>query len=111
MNYQKIILIGNATAAAKVEKPKGKTAYADLTVAVSRGREETDFFPVRAFAELTEVGAGIKKGAKVVVEGRVEINHYVSQDGQPFKTIRVIADALRLIYQPGSKEPKQKGRK
>ena len=97
MDYQKIILVGNATAGAKVEKPEGKTAYADFTVAVSRGREETDFFPVRCFGKLVEGATKIKKGAKVLVEGRVEINRFVPEEGQPRKTIRVKADALRVI--------------
>ena len=102
MNYQKIILVGNATNAAKVEKSKGKTAYADLTVAVRRNREKTDFFPVRAFGRLAEASSGIGKGAKVLVEGRVEIDRFVPEQGEPRRTIRVLADQIRVIQQPGS---------
>ena len=45
MNYQKILLVGNATGDAVVKKPQGKTAYADFTVAVNRTQDQTDFFP------------------------------------------------------------------
>jgi single stranded DNA-binding protein len=97
MDYQKIILIGNATDAAKLEQSEGKTAYADFTVAVRRNREETDFFPVRAFDTLAEKAANVKKGAKVLVEGRVEIDRFLPEGGQPRKTVRVLADAVLVI--------------
>ena len=102
MDYQKIILVGNATDAAKVEKSEGKTPYADFTVAVRRNREETDFFPVRAFGRLAEGVARIGKGARVLVEGRVEIDRFIPEQGEPRKTIRVLADAVRFIQQTGS---------
>ena len=102
MDYQKIILVGNATDAAKVGKSEGKTPYTDFTMAVSRNREETDFFPVRAFGRLAEGAARIGKGAKVLVEGRVEIDRFIPTEGEPRKTIRVLADAVRFIQQTGS---------
>ena len=97
MNYQKIILVGNATDAAKAAKPEGKTAYTDVTVAVSRNREEADFFPVRAFGELADVAAKIEKGARVLVEGRVEIARYSPKEGETRTTVRVLADAVRFL--------------
>ncbi|MFQ5850977.1 MAG: single-stranded DNA-binding protein [Candidatus Binatia bacterium] len=96
MNYQKIILVGNATDAAKVAKPEGKTAYADVTVAVNRSHEEADFFPVRAFGKLVDVVAKIEKGAKVLVEGRVQIDRYSPEEGETRTTVRVLADTIRL---------------
>ncbi len=97
MDYQKIILVGNTTDAAKVEQPEDKTAYADFTVAVSRAREETDFFPVRAFGKLADVAAKIEKGAKVLVEGRVEIDRFTPEEGEARTTVRVLADAIRML--------------
>ena len=97
MDYQKIILVGNATDAAKGEKPEGKTAYADLTVAVSRSREETDFFPVRTFGKQAELAAHVEKGSKVLVEGRVEIGTYSPKEGETRKTVRVLANTIRLL--------------
>jgi single-strand DNA-binding protein len=99
MDYQKIILVGNATGAARVEQAKGKTAYADFTVAVSRSRNATDFFPVRCFGKLAEPAARIKKGTKVIVEGRVEIDRFIPKQGEPRKTVRVLADAVRVVLQ------------
>jgi single-strand DNA-binding protein len=101
MNYQRLILVGNATGAARVQQAEGKTAYADFTVAVSRNRKEADFFPVRAFGKLTEGAARIEKGSLVLVEGRVEIDRFVSEEGEPRTTVRVLADGLRLLQRPG----------
>jgi single-strand DNA-binding protein len=101
MNYQRLILVGNATGAARVERAEGKTAYADFTVAVNRNRETADYFPVRAFGRLTESAAKIEKGGLVLVEGRVEIDRFAPEEGEPRTTIRVLADGLRLLQQPG----------
>ena len=97
MSYQKFIFIGNATGAAKVEKPEGKTAYADFTVAVSRNRDEADFFPVRVFGPQAEAAAKIDKGARVLVEGRVEINRFTPEEGEPRLTIRVLGSTVSRL--------------
>ena len=101
MTYQKLILVGNATGAARTKESEGKTAYADFTVAVNRNREKADFFPVRAFGRLTEGAARIEKGSLVLVEGRVEIDRFEPKEGEPRTTVRVLADGLRLLQRPG----------
>ena len=101
MNYQKLLLVGNAVSPARVERAEGKTAYADFVLAVSRNRKEADFFPVRAFGSLTEGAARIEKGGLVLVEGRLEINRFVPNEGEPRTTVRVLADTLRLLQRPG----------
>ena len=101
MNYQKLIVLGNCTGPASVERPEGKTAYADFTVAVNRNREKADFFPVRAFGKLTEGAARIEKGSLVLVDGRIEIDRFESKEGEPRTSVRVLADGLRLLQRPG----------
>lgn len=97
MDYQKLILVGNATEAVEVNEPEGKTPYADFTVAVSRGKDKTDFFPVRAFDKLAQQASKIEKGSKVLVEGRVEIGRFEPEDGEPKTTVRVVADRMRYL--------------
>ena len=101
MNYQKLFLVGNATGAARVERAEGKTAYADFTVAVNRNRETADYFPVRVFRGLVEPAAMIEKGSLVLVEGRLEIDRFVPEEGEPRTTVRVLGDGLRLLQRPG----------
>lgn len=97
-DYQKIILAGNATAAAVVKNPEDKTPYADFDLAVGRRGEGADYFPVRAFGKLAEdVVSRIEKGSHVLVDGRVEIDRFTPEDGEPRKTIRVVADQIRFL--------------
>jgi single-strand DNA-binding protein len=97
MDYQKLILVGNATKDAEVKQPKDKTAYADFTLAVSRTKEQKTFFPVRVFGKLAETCEMVKKGAKVLVEGKLDISEYTDQEGQKRMTFRVLADTYRLL--------------
>ena len=97
MDYQKIILVGNTTKDAEVKRSEGKKAYADLTLAVSRNKEQTTFFPIRVFGKLAEACRDVKKGAKVLVEGRLDISDYLDPEGQKRMTFRVVADAYRLL--------------
>ncbi|MCG3209252.1 MAG: Single-stranded DNA-binding protein [Anaerolineae bacterium] len=98
MDYQKLILMGNTTAVPKVQTPEGKTAFADFRLAVSRGPEgETDFFPVRVFGKLAEVVATVKKGTRLLVEGRIELNQYTPEGGQPRLTVRVLVNTVQFI--------------
>jgi len=106
MDYQKLVLVGNATKDAEVQQPKDKTAYADFTLAVSRTKEQTTFFPVRVFGKLAETCEMVKKGAKVLVEGRLDISEYTDEEGQKRMTFRVLADTYRLL----SKTKKTKGK-
>jgi single stranded DNA-binding protein len=104
MTYQRIILVGNATRAAKVEQSEGKMAYSDFTLAVDRNREQADFFPVRVFRDLVEPAARIEKGSLVLVEGRVEIDRFVPKQGEPRTTVRVLGETIRLLQQPDQTE-------
>jgi single stranded DNA-binding protein len=98
MMYQKIVLIGNATTAAQVSQPEGKTAYADFTVAVNRAQGQgADFFPCRVFGKLAEGATKIEKGALVLVEGRLEIGKYTPPEGQPRTTVRVLANYVQRM--------------
>jgi single-strand DNA-binding protein len=113
MDYQKIILVGNATKDAEVKQPEGKTAYAYFTLAVSRTKEQTTFFPVRLFGKLAETCEIVKKGTKVLVEGRLDISEYTNEEDQKRMTFRVLADTYRLLSKTkkaSSKAKKTKGK-
>ena len=57
IDYSKLIILGNLTRDAEVKQAKDSEArYADFTVAVSRNKkkDETTFYPIRAFGKLGE---------------------------------------------------------
>lgn len=101
MDYQKITvsLIGNATKDAEVKAARESgNVYSDFTVAVKdRQTKETHYFPVRCFGKLAESVRNIKKGAKLFVEGELELNAFDGQDGKKQMTFRVLANAYRLL--------------
>ena len=76
MNYQKLIIAGNATADPELKTSKDeKTTYIRFNVGVSDGKDKTTFFPVVVFGEYGEtVAEFVRKGSQVLVEGRARIS-------------------------------------
>jgi len=54
-------------------------------------------FPVRVFGKLAEICEKVKKGAKVLVEGKLDISGYTDQEGQKRTAIPVLALSSRGI--------------
>lgn len=90
MDYQKLIIAGNATSDAERHTSKdGKVAYTNFSVGVSHGKDASTYFPVTVFGKHGEaVAKYITKGRQVLVEGRVE----VSEKGR----FNVVAD--RVVF-------------
>jgi single stranded DNA-binding protein len=100
MDYQRIAvsLIGNATkdGAVKAARESGHV-YGDFTLAVRDKQKETHFFPVRCFGKLAESVTNIRKGAKVFVDGELELGAFDGEDGKKQVTFRVLANAYRIL--------------
>ena len=75
MNYQKLVLAGNATADAQQNKSKkGDVAYTTFSLGVNDAKNRANFFPIVAFGKLGEAAIKhITKGRQLLVEGRVEV--------------------------------------
>ena len=102
MNYQKLILSGNATNdAQRLKSKKGDIAYTTFNVGVGDGKDKTTFFPVTVFGKHGDaVAEYLTKGRQVLVEGRIE----VSSTGRH----NVVADTVRLGASPMEKKPTKK---
>ncbi|MCI0558946.1 MAG: single-stranded DNA-binding protein [Nitrososphaera sp.] len=76
MNYQKLIIVGNATDDAQWLKSKtGKVSFTTFSVAVNDSKDRTTFFPVAVFGKYGEaVAKHITKGRRVLVEGRISVS-------------------------------------
>ena len=100
MNYQKLILVGNATKSAQQRKSeKGDVTYTTFNVAVGGPKDRVVFFPVSAFDKLGEMAAQyVTKGRQVLVEGRID----VSTSGR----YNVVAE--RVVLGPSVKETAKK---
>lgn len=84
----KVFLSGNLTRDPEVRyTPSGK-AYTKMGIAVQRrfknadGQYDVDFFNMVAWEKTAEFcGRYLKKGSKVLVEGRIQTSNYEGKDG------------------------------
>ena len=76
MDYQRIIIVGNATRDAERRTSKsGEVDYTTFSVGVSDGRDRTTYFPITVFGRSVEaVATYVTKGMQVLVEGRVDVD-------------------------------------
>lgn len=96
MNYQKLILVGNATNDAERKTSKNNLSYTTFGVGVSDAKNNATFFKIAVFGKLGEaVTAYVKKGREVLVEGRIQ----VGENGR----FNVIADQVKFGPSPAEK--------
>ena len=102
MDYQKIILLGNATQNAKQQKSKkGDVTFTTFSLGTGDGKDETTFFPVVAFGDLgKKVATHIVKGQQLLIEGRINVNEK--------NRFNVIASQIRL---GSTSKPKKSSKK
>jgi len=76
MNYQKLIIAGNATKDAQSRQSRsGEKTFTTFDVGLSDGKDKTTYFPVVVFGKQGEaVAKNITKGRHVLIEGRVPVN-------------------------------------
>ena len=103
MNYQKTILVGNATADPQERKAKkGNLYYTTFTLGIRGSQDETTFFPITVISMRAKAPAKyITKGKEVLVEGRIQ----VSDQGR----FTIIADWIRLGSMPSPPLPVMEG--
>lgn len=73
-DYQKIVLVGNATGDAEARKAKETdTEYTTFRLGVKDVRGKSNYFPVIVFGRSRDsVAEYVKKGRQVLVEGRID---------------------------------------
>ncbi len=104
--FNRIILIGRLTRDPEANYTPSGVPVTKFSIAVDRpqsaesrqqGREkETDFIDIVTWRQTAEFAANyLQKGRMVVVEGKLQIRSYVTQDGQQRKASEVVADNVR----------------
>ena len=97
-----ITVVGNITRDPELRFTTGGRAVANFGIAVNRRyqvnnewQEQTSFFDVVAWAQLGEnAAASLSKGARVIVNGRLEQRSWETQDGEKRSKVEIIADEL-----------------
>ena len=101
-----VTLVGNLTRDPELKRINNGQAVASFALAVNRSwtdpatkqrREATSFFDVTCWRELAENAAGsLRKGARVMVAGRLEQRSWEDQGGDKRHKVEVVADDVGL---------------
>ena len=104
----KFIGIGRLVKDPEIRYSQSGTAVANFNIAISSGygeHKQTDFIPIVAFKNLAEiVGNNLKKGSQVLVEGRMQVRSYETQEGQKRRITEVIVQNIEFLGSKKSNE-------
>lgn len=110
--YNKIILVGNLTRDIELRYAQSGSAIAKTAIATSRKftvngekKEETCFVDITLFGRSGEVANQyLQKGSKILVEGRLQFEQWVSEDGQKRSKHSVVVEVMQML---GSRNDQQ----
>ncbi len=105
MNLNKVFVLGRVTADPVVKSTATGTQVVNFSIATNRvwndksgnRKEETEFHNVVVWGKQAEiVGRFVKKGALVLVEGRLQTRTWDDKSGQKRKTTEIICEKIQL---------------
>ena len=111
----KVIVSGRLARDPEVRYTQSGKAVASITLAVNRRfsrksndqQPTADFIPIVAWDKLAEIcGNNLTKGSQILVEGRLQIRSYETQDGQKRRVSEVVAQSIEFL---GSKRAAAEG--
>lgn len=104
--FNKIILVGNLTRDIELRYTQGGTAISNTAIATSRKfkaqdgtqKEEVCFVDIAFFGRTAEVANQyLKRGSKVLVEGRLKFDKWTDQEGKPRSKHSVTVDTMQML--------------
>jgi len=111
--YNKIILAGNLTRDVEVRYTQGGSAIGNTAIATSRKfksatgeqKEEVLFVDLTFFGRTAEIANQyLRKGSKVLVDGRLKLDQWTAQDGTKRSKHSVTVENLQML---GNKDDNQ----
>ena len=99
--------IGRLAQDPEVRYTQSGKAVASFNLAVNRygQKDSADFIPIVAWEKLAEViGNNLKKGGQVLVEGRMQVRSYETQEGQKRRITEVIVQNIEFLGSKKSNE-------
>ncbi len=102
MSYNRIVLVGRLTADPELRYTPSGVPVASFRLAVDRqvknqaGEKEADFINIVLWRQQAEFAANyLNKGRLVLVEGRLQIRNWTTQDGQRRVTAEVVGNSVQ----------------
>ena len=105
MNLNKVILIGRLTADPQLRTTPSGTSVTSFSVATNRvwtnkageKQENTEFHNIVVWGRQAEiVNQFLKKGALVMIEGRLQTRVWEGKDGQSRRTTEIIGERVQF---------------
>jgi single-strand DNA-binding protein len=109
----KVTLIGHLGADAELRSTQKGSPLVGFRVAVSQVRfgsdgereESTEWFRVRVMGRQIESAQRLAKGTRVLVDGRLDISHYQSGEGESRTAFDIWADDVQNLSPRAGAEP------
>ena len=105
--FNKAILVGRLCNDPELRYTPSGVAVANFRLAVDRqftnpqGEREADFIDIVAWRQDAEFAANyLGKGRLVLIEGRIQVRNWTTQDGQKRRSVEVVADHVRGLDRP-----------
>ena len=123
MNLNKVILIGRLTADPDLRTTPSGTHVVSFSIATNRNwtdkdgnkKEETEFHNIVAWGRQADVvNQYSKKGALIMIEGRLQTRSWEDKEGQTRRTTEIIAERIQLgprAFSQGAAQSKGDGTK
>jgi single-strand DNA-binding protein len=105
-SFNRVILLGNLTRDPELRYLQSGMAVTDIGLAVNDRRksangewvDETTFVDVTLWGRTAEVaGEYLTKGSPALIEGRLKLDSWESQDGQKRSKLKVVAEKMQLL--------------
>lgn len=104
-SWQKTIIVGHVGADPRLDVLKDGTQVASFSVAVSerwrdgdQAKERTTWFKIAVWRDqAAHVAKYVKKGSRVLVEGRVDCEAYQDKAGRPAASLKITASDVRFM--------------
>ena len=109
-SYNRVILVGNLTRDPELRYIPSGTAVTDIGLAVSDRRknasgewvEETTFVDVTLWGRTAEVVSEyLSKGSPILIEGRLKLDTWETNDGQKRSKLKVIGERMQMLGSRG----------
>ncbi len=110
--FNKVILVGNLTRDIELRYTQGGMAIANTAIATTRKftsngekKEEVCFIDITFFARSAEVANQyLRKGSKILVEGRLNFDQWVDQSGQKRSKHSVTVETMQMLDSKGDNQ-------
>ena len=109
MDLNKVLLVGRVTADPQLRTTPGGQSVTTIGVATNRvwndkngqRQEETEFHNVVLWGRQADIASQyLKKGAMVLIEGRMKTRSWTDKQGQQRRTTEIMAERLQLGPRP-----------